>query len=346
MLSIKADYFFVTPHFFCYNQNFITLFSSFHVVSISLKNLKITMRRFNKYLLLLLSLSTVHANIDAYFKQAPDKSNPKQMRNIDFIYVINLDQRPEKFDRCIQQLSLYGIEPYRFSAVNGWELSLETINDVGVWFQPWMSREKWGTYYEGNFEPKHEPIQVFGRNYFCHCMSRGAIGIALSHLSVLQDAYDSGYETIWVMEDDIEILRDPHHLSDLIDQLDEIVGKEGWDVLFTDPDTKNNDGQYVPSYGFAWRPNYYPPQPERFGQRTDVGSDFRRVGSRFGAYSMIVRRSGMEKVLDFMKTYQIFLPYDIEFVLPPDIRLYTLRYDLVSTKPASPSDNGGPNYLK
>ncbi|MFI5334690.1 MAG: hypothetical protein ACHQT8_05960 [Chlamydiales bacterium] len=31
----------------------------------------------------------------------------------------------------------------------------------------------------------------------------------LSHLSILQDAFDSGYETIWVMEDDIEVVRNP-----------------------------------------------------------------------------------------------------------------------------------------
>lgn len=306
-------------------------------------------RELNKILLLIPLLflpPNLYAGIESFFKQVPTKSHCSQMRNIDFIYVINLDQRPQKFARCLQQLSLYGIEPYRFSAVNGWELSLDTINQVGVPYQPWMSMEKWGTYYETDFEPKHEPIHAWYRTYFCHCMSRGAIGIALSHLSVLQDAYDSGFETIWIMEDDIEILRDPHELSDLIDKLDQLVGKEGWDVLFTDPDTKNNDGQYVPSYGYAWRPNFSPANPSRFSQRTDLSSDFRRIGARFGAYSMIIRKSGMKKVLDFLKQYHIFLPYDIEFVLPDDIRLYTLTFDLVSTKPGSPSDNGGPNYLK
>jgi len=267
------------------------------------------------------------------------------MRNIDFIYVINLDQRPEKFSRCVQQLSLYGIEPYRFSAVNGWELTLETINDVGVRFEPWMSMEKWGTFYDGKVE-QHEIVHEIGRNYFCHCMSRGAVGIALSHLSILQDAYDSGYERIWVMEDDIDIVRDPHSLSDLIDQLDMLVGKGEWDVLFTDPDTKNDRGAYVPCLSFAWRPNYTPPNPEYFSQRKDVSSDFRRVGARFGAYSMIVQRSGMKKILDFIKQYKIFLPYDMDFSLPKDIRLYTLCYDVVSTQPNAPSDNGLPMYLR
>ncbi len=294
----------------------------------------------------ILSFSLLQASMKDHFKQALNKSDTHQMRNIDFIYVINLDQRPEKFARCEHQLALYGITPYRFSAVNGWELSLETINDVGIRFQPWMSMEKWGTYYEGDFEPKHEPVHVFGRNYFCHCMSRGAVGIALSHLSVLQDAYDSNYQAIWVMEDDIDVVQNPHLLSDLMDELDELVGKEGWDVLFTDPDTKNSRGEYVPSFGFAWKPNYHPANPEQFSQRYDVSGNLKRIGSRFGAYSMIIRRSGIKKILDFLKQYRIFLPYDIEYVFPPDIRLYSARRDIISTIITAPSDNGAPNYEK
>src|SRR5579872_4387151 len=111
------------------------------------------------FLFLLFNACSAYALLEDHLKPAPNKSDSQRMRNIDFIYMINLDQRPEKFERSFQLLSLYGIEPYRFSAVNGWELSLEAINDVGIVFQPWMSREKWGTYYlpGGDFQPQHEP---------------------------------------------------------------------------------------------------------------------------------------------------------------------------------------------
>lgn len=298
-----------------------------------------------KIVFFLFSCSLLFGGIEAYFKSAPNKSGDHAIRNIDFIYMINLDQRPEKFERCVQQLGFYGIEPYRFSAVNGWELSLEAINDLGVPFEPWMAGGMWATFYELPTE-QHEVIQAIGRTYFCHCMAKGAIGIVLSHLSVLQDAYDSGYERIWVMEDDIDLIRDPHCISDLVDQLDQIVGKGEWDILFTDPDTKNGEGEYVPCSTFAWRPNFYPPQPERFSKRMEVGATFRRIGARFGAYSMIVQRSGMKKILDFIKAFKIFLPYDMDFTLPNDLRLYTLTYDVVSTQPNAISDNGLPFYLK
>lgn len=286
------------------------------------------------------------AGIEDYFKPAPNKGDYHDMKNIDFIYVLNLDQRPEKFARCAQQLAIWGIYPYRFSAVNGWELPLDVINEVGVNYQPGMTTGAKGTFYEPELkgEPQHEYVHEYGRTYFSHCMSRGAVGIVLSHLSILQDAWDSGYETIWVMEDDIDIRQNPHIISEMIERLDRLVGKEGWDILFTDPDTKNGLGHYVPCTGFAWRPNLDPINPERFAERYAVSDDFRRIGARFGAYSMIVRRSGMKKILDFLKEYNIFLPYDIEFPYPHDIRLYTVLTDIVSTWPGSPSDNGSPAY--
>lgn len=301
-----------------------------------------------KYLtFLLVSFSTLlNASVEDHFKKAPHKSGNHQMRNVDFIYMINLDQRPEKFAKSLEQLKEFGIYPYRFSAVNGWELTLQAINDVGVKYEKWMSNDHMGTYYavEANGKEAHEMVHVPGRTYFCHCMPRGSIGIVLSHLSILQDAYDSGHETIWVMEDDIQIIKNPLILSDLIAKLDKAVGKGKWDVLFTDLDTKNKKGEYVPSSSYAWRPNYTPKNKKRFAVKQQINKNFRKIGSRFGAYSMIIRRSGMKKILDFIKANHVFLPYDIDFVLPNDIQLYTVLDDVVSTRIDAPSDNGGPYY--
>jgi len=297
--------------------------------------------------LLIVIFGVVYADVEDHLKKITDKSDAHKMRNIDFIYMINLDQRPEKFAMCTERLSPYGVHPYRFSAVNGWELSLEAINDVGVKYEPWMTIGM-GTRYliNGDKEPFHESVGVNGITYFSHCMSRGAIGIVLSHLSILQDAWDSDYKTIWVMEDDVVPIRDPNLISDYVDRLDALVGENGWDVLFTDPDTKNNYGMYVPCTGFGWRPNFHPYDEGRFAERMDISADFRKIGARFGAYSMIIRRSGIKKILNFIKNYQIFLPYDIEFALPNGIRLFSVKEDLISTQPGALSDNGGPNYLK
>lgn len=299
------------------------------------------------------------ASLEPHFKKAENKTEEHAMPGIDFIYMLNLDHRPEKWNHSLQKLIPYGIYPYRFSAINGSELSLETINDVGVVLKPTMKVGLWGTFYrlkkeaeepqvegyckanrpfDGPYIWEQERLSQIGRTYFSHCMSRAAIAIVLSHLSILHDAYTSGYETIWVMEDDIAVVRDPREISQLIVKLDQLA--PGWDILFTDPDTKNNAGEYIPCYSYAERPNFAPRNPWQFFTRENISAEFRKIGARYGAYSMIVRRSGIKKILDFFEKYQIFLPFDMEYTLPPGIKLYTVLTDIVSTEPNSPSDNG------
>ena len=258
--------------------------------------------------------------------------------------MINLDQRPEKFEQSSEQLHPFGIFPYRFSAVNGWELTWEELNDVGVKFTPEM---------EGGWEAicfssedgltlRREMIQNYGQVYFG--LSRGAVGIALSHLSILQDAYDSGYETIWVMEDDVKVIRDPRNISNLIEMLDAQVGRENWDILFTDRDSCDKNGKTVICRGFAKRPNFRPQSGAQYYQNKRISKEFRILGARFGAYSMIIRRCGMEKILNFFKEYHLFNPYDIDNYVPEGMKMYTVLQDIVTTIPDALSDNMKPNY--
>ncbi len=301
-------------------------------------------------LLLLMQHTIVSADLTQYFKKLTpqDKIGNHSMKGIDFIYMINLDQRPERFEGCTKQLSPYDIHPYRFSAVNGWELSLEKLNELGVKYDKTMRQNLWGTYYIAGSkgEQNHEVMQVENRNYFSHCMAPGPVGIALSHLSVLHDAYESGHNRVWVMEDDITVHKNPHLISDLIEQLDNLVGKDGWDILFTDQDILDGNGKYIPCLGYAYRPNFNPDNPERFAQRTLISPTFMKIGARYGAHSMIVQRHAMKKLLDFFNQYNLFLPIDMDMFLPNNMNYYCLTSDIVSNTPGASSDNGAPNYKK
>ena len=53
----------------------------------------------------------------------------------------------------------------------------------------------------------------------------------------------------------------------------------------------------------------------------------------------------MKKLIDFFNNYDIFLPFDMEYTLPNNMRLYTVDQDIVSTRIKAPSDNGCPGYL-
>lgn len=298
-------------------------------------------------LILVALTSLLCADLEDHLKKAPSKSEVYSMPGIDFIYMINLDQRPEKFKASLDQLTPFQVYPYRFSAVNGWELSLEALNDVGIKYSIEMEGGFLGTCYPlgGNFEPSHEVIQNYGQSYFGHCMARGTVGIALSHISVLQDAYDSGYETIWVMEDDIDVLSDPRILPYMIEKLDDLVGRGNWDVLFTDRDMRDANGNYTTTYWAGKRPDFIGFSKNDFAKKTLVSADFFEIGARNGATSMIIRRSGIQKLLQYFKVHQIFFPYDMEYIFPRGIKLYTVVEDIISNLPKAASDNGGPNYL-
>ena len=304
----------------------------------------------NTLLVLFLSICVLplSASLEDHFKKIDCSCDFHRLRNIDCIYMINLDQRPEKLNASLAQLYPFGIYPYRFSAVNGWELTLEDINDVGLKFSPEMEGGFMATCYHvgGNFEPSHELIQNYEQAYFCHCLSRGAMGIVLSHLSILQHAYDAGFETIWVMEDDIQVMKDPRVLSELIDQLDALVGKTQWDILFTDRDIRDINGYHKPCFWAARRPDQGAfANLNNYGMRDVISPEFCKIGARWGAHSMIVRRSGMKKLLQFFKAHQIFFPYDMDYIFPVGIKLYSVVEDVVSNSPQAVSDNGGPNYL-
>ncbi len=302
---------------------------------------------FNKLVIfsfLLSSMAQLQAGALDHVKKIEIEPGDHSLGVIDRIYLINLDRRPEKLALTLEQLAPYGINPCRVSAVNGWDLTLEDINDVGLKFFPGMRGGFWGTRYllDGDFSPFHEIIEHYGETYFCHCMARGAIGCYLSHLSVITHAYESGCETCWIIEDDIQVLQDPFLLSELVGELNLKVGWGEWDILFTDQDTKNQLGHYVPCCTFAARPDFVPTNNAAI--REDITRNLRRIGARYGTYSMILSRPGMEKILDFVREHQIFLPIDMEMTHPNGIKLFSVRDDVVSTIPVAASDNGSPNF--
>lgn len=300
------------------------------------------------FALFFISAETVKANaIEKYFKQAHNKSSGHQMRNIDFIYMINLDERPEKYEKTISSLEPYGICPYRFSAVNGWQLTFEAIDELGVNYHPGTPHGPIASVYrhvDGKEYMSFEIMKEPGVAYYCHSLSRGAIGCILSHLSILQDAYDSGYNTIWIIEDDIRIVSNPHEISSLIDVLDRLA--LDWDLLFTDNETKAADGRLVYNGGIRPRPNFQYQSLNHYLQRQNINDDLIKLGLRFGTYSMILRRSGMKKILDYYKAYKLFFPYDMEYFFAPNLNRYACKRDIVTTISGGISDNGNPTYTE
>jgi GR25 family glycosyltransferase involved in LPS biosynthesis len=301
-----------------------------------------------------LLVSPCLAEIKPHLRRMEAKSVHSCLRNIDFIYLINLDQRREKLFTSLGMLGLYGIIPERFPAIYGWNLSAQAFSEIGVRYTAAMRPGK-GTalYFPPEWNGTAQQIflspECYGKTVFSGWTTPGAIGCTLSHLSILYDAYyASKYETIWVLEDDIVILQDPHKLSDIIEELDACTGKEGWDILYTDydclvVDETQNLTEQLP---MKWRPDMPDFDLHQLLECTPVGAHFFKIGSRNRTHSLIIRRSGMKKILDFYFKHQIFLPYDHELGFIPGLRQYVVRDNIVScTDTGDNSDTKNHNFL-
>lgn len=253
----------------------------------------------------LISTVPLYPNWEEHVRSCLDKGNGHSVPGVDFIYMINLKKRPEKWDTSLQQLRPYGIFPYRFEAIDAWEMDPELLKQMGC------------------------PDFAVG-------MTPGRIGCVLSHLSVLKDAFDSGYGTIWVMEDDIEIVRNPLQIEGMLESLDALM--PDWDILFTDPESKNEAGQRIPCTAIHPRPNFQHRELEWYLRRNLINDTFLEIGMRYGTYSMIIRRSGMEKILDYFTKYRLYLPIDMELFLVPGLKQVVIRRDFVTSRVGAISD--------
>lgn len=297
-------------------------------------------------LLLLITSAFCEAAFEDHFKPCLNKSSCETIAGIDFMYLINLDRRPDRLSRCLEQLRPYGIVPYRFSAVDGKTLSFQALEDVGVRFQRGMAGEHWAVRFpqemNGSSVSDFLTEACYGNTYFESGMNKGAISCTLSHLSILQDALKSKYETIWILEDDFLIKRDPHTISKYIKTLDSLVGHDNWDILYTDdcpiapPKDKDHPGQK--DYWYLWRPDVRCDDYFSYAQRKYVDKEIVKTGARIRTHSMIIRKSGIKKILSFEKKHHHFLAYDLELALIPKLKQYDILNPIVTFLPDSVSD--------
>ncbi len=289
---------------------------------------------FMKILLLLWSLS-LFANIEKYFRKMEEPIEAHSIEGVDFTYLINLDARKERLAHSLQQLFPYGIWPGRFPAIYGWHLPFEAYEEIGLKFQPgmWIGIENALSIAPGGFFHFVRLSEAFyGKTVFSSWLTPGGVGCTLSHLSVLQDAYDAGYQTIWILEDDFVIVKDPHLLSGLIQKLDQLAD---WDVLYTDPDYLyglDRGADLQTQLPYKWRPDRPGFDLESLLEHTPVGDDFFKIGNRNRTHSMIIRRSGFEKILRFYKEHGLFLPYDHELGFIPHLSLFVVKESIVEAK--------------
>lgn len=274
--------------------------------------------------------------VSKHFRKIDGKRDDEkfQIKNIDFIYLINLDRRPLRLEQSLAQLEPYQIRPHRVPGIDGWSLTQEVFDDIAMIVEPLMEYDQ-GV--QISFQPGNFPSTPFaniapGQRCLHSQAPGGGMGCTLTHLSILEDAYTSSFETIWIVEDDFTVNGNPHDLGDLICQLDENAGADGWDVLYTDDDDYYAPQNVRANSGSKYflRPGF--PMPERLIERKAVGENFFKIGGRTQTHSYLFRRSGMKKILESVKKNRLFFPIDTELSCIEGLNRYNLKFDLVHGK--------------
>jgi hypothetical protein len=108
-----------------------------------------------------------------------------------------------------------------------------------------------------------------------------------------------------------------------------------WDVLYTDCDYMQGidpNKNLAAQLPWMWRPDTFTFDLQQLLEYTPVGDDFAKIGCRIRAHSIIYRRAGIKKILDFYESCNMYIPYDWEIALVPDIQLYILNHGVVGAR--------------
>jgi len=260
------------------------------------------------------------------FKKAKHKRDTHSILGVDMIYVINEHKNLRQFKQIKKDFDDYGIVPYRFNAVDPKSMSYTMLSKVGVRMINTRSDFTALRLRKGLFHPSLKPsfMDDGDRTYFSNAMTIRKIARNLDFLSVIYDAYKSKKNCIWVMEDNVQIAKDPVSLTTSLVELDK--ADPVWDVLYTDVQANLETGSHeddMETFNLN-RPDIAFGGLDQYIARAKQVGNFQEIGLRSGAYSFLLSRHGMKTILDYYHTYHFFVPFAKEILLIPGIHPYGL----------------------
>ena len=222
------------------------------------------------------------------------------LEGIDCIYVINLTKRPEKWENTKLKLNEQALSAVRVSAINGWQLKKFQVRRLTGGLNK----------YDTEFNP-------------------GRLGCSLSHISAWNHALENNFSQILVLEDDIKFVDSSSRISELINELNALDPE--WDVLYTDPNTVDWDGNYVTiPYINCSHPSVMIDDPDYYLFREQVSENFERIRARWGTYSMIISRRGLIKLFRYHLLTDLWTSIDVSIHHTPKIRQYVMKSPIIT----------------
>jgi len=271
-------------------------------------------------------------NVKKYLSPVQVETKESGLPLVDCIYLINLEKCPQKWQRVKSICDGFGLKINRFNAINGWKLNRRAIDDLC------------------QYDDGKDGYKFFSDQ---RSFSKGHLGCFLSHLSIIHDAYQRGFQVIWTMEDDVDFFQDVKILPNFISDLTRLDPE--WDIFYTDLEWGGNTGSkasldFVSSWLKTIPPGRLRPgQPRKdiahFLQRTTFGP-FVKIHYRWGTHSLLFSRKGMKKIIDYFNQYRYYVSIDIDFHFIPDMREYALQEDVTGIKKSESNTSYSPSPWK
>lgn len=269
--------------------------------------------------------SIAFGGIEDSYKKCLHKRNYHSMGVIDYVYMISLKGDKKRFVSQKKQFEKYHVIPYRFTGHDPSKASYKLLETCGVTklnaSYPYevLSLSRMGR--SLILEPSK--MSRMGSVYFNIVMNTTKICRSLDFLSVIYDAYKSDYKKVWVLEDTVDIETDPNILNGYCIQLDKI--DSNWDILYTDPDCINQET--YEGFFYLSRPGIEFQEPAFYFDRSFPTSEYAiwHTGLHQGAYSFIVSRNGMKKILSYYHKNKLFMPFESEVLMIPKLNCYSLH---------------------
>ena len=198
------------------------------------------------------------------------------MAGIDFIYVVTA-KKCHRFNDLKGRFLRYGINPYRFTAFQSKDISFDTMFRTCVHGSRRYKRIKSNklSMHRGKPVLNKRKMSSAKAGYIHRNMSIKALSRTLSHLSIIRDAYVSGYETIWIMDSATELRCDPTILSTYISRANNEI--PDWTSLYTDYSERDKGDNIEPLGHFFGRPDFEFLEPDDYLSREfndeDIGAD-------------------------------------------------------------------------
>ena len=188
---------------------------------------------------------------------------------IDFIYVINLTTDSNEIRDKILSLNFKDdTNYYEFPAVNGWDIV------DGLVKTPYKYKQaKWWKLPNNPKEPQND--------WWSRDLTPGEIGCVLSHYSVIEGAYNSGYENVLILEEDFKVFdhykKFPEFELNFLD--------DDYSMCYLGRSALDKDAE------------------------ESVNEVMVRAGYTFNTHAYVISRKGMKEILDSDILNQM-IPYD------------------------------------